>query len=219
MQLKDYVAVVRKRWWVFLLCVAVTASAAYGFSKLETPMYRSAVKLYVQPSRSDLGLTLTAQNLVRQYSQLLSSDRFMRRIDEQLNLDLPPPLLRSRIKASGTADNLAIEIQADSPIPDQARDIAGALAAEFVADQERRMAALDRVDRIQILMYDDPSVPVINSPQTRLNVIAGAALGLLIAVAIVFILEYIDDTIKNDDDVERFVSLPVIGSIPTISVR
>jgi capsular polysaccharide biosynthesis protein len=217
LQIKDYVGVVRKRWYLFLVCIVIFSSAAFIFSRFQTPMYRSTAKLYVMPSRSDLGLTLTAQNLVRQYSQLLASDRFLNEIDRRLQLDTPPPLLRSRINAAGTADNLAIEIQADWPNPEDATRIAGALAREFMSDQERRMAARDSADRIEVLMYDDATPAVLNRPQTRTNVIAGGLLGLLIAVIIAFVLEYLDDTIKDPDDVDRYVDLPVVGNIPTIT--
>jgi len=33
---------------------------------------------------------------------------------------------------------------------------------------------------------------------------------------IAFFLEYLDDTIKSSQDVEHYVAVPVVGSIPTI---
>ena len=41
MQLQDYINVLVKRWWVVLLVAASAAVAAYGFSKAQTPMFRS----------------------------------------------------------------------------------------------------------------------------------------------------------------------------------
>lgn len=218
MQIRDYLAVITKRWWLFAICIVVLAAAAYGFSRLQEPMYRSTVRLYVMPSRSDLGLTLTAQNLVRQYSQLLASDRFLNEVDRNLQLDTPPALLRSRLSAAGTADNLAIEVQVDWPNTSDPPRIANALAREFIQDQERRMASRDSADKIDVLLYDDATPAFLQRPQTRNNVIAGAALGIIIAAVIAFVLEYLDDTIKDARDVDRFLDTPTVGTIPTIEV-
>ncbi len=43
--------------------------------------------------------------------------------------------------------------------------------------------------------------------------IAGV-LGLMLGMFLVFLLEYLDNTIKTPEDVERYLGLPVIGTIP-----
>jgi capsular polysaccharide biosynthesis protein len=52
-------------------------------------------------------------------------------------------------------------------------------------------------------------------PNTKINVLAAALLGAVLAVLVCFGLEYLDDTLKTPGDIERFAELPVIGSIPT----
>ena len=216
MPIRDYIAVFRRRWWLFLLLAALAAATAYGISKAQQPIYRSTAKLYLMPSRLDLGLTITGQNLVRQYSQLLTSDRFLQKVNEDLRLDLPMPVLRERLHASGTSDNLAIQLEADHPDPAKAKQLAGALAREFIRDQERRMAGVELRDRIEVTAYDEATAPVLHRSQTRLNVIAAVVLGLVVAALGAFAWEYLDDTVKDAGDVERYVALPVLGSVPTI---
>lgn len=216
MPIRDYFAVLRRRWWLFILLAALAAATAYGISKAQQPIYRSTAKLYLMPSRLDLGLTITGQNLVRQYSQLLTSDRFLQKVNEDLRLDLPLPVLRERLHASGTSDNLAIQLEADHPDPAKARQLAAALAREFIRDQERRMASVELRDRIEVTMYDEPTPSILYRPQTRLNVIAAVVLGLVVAALAAFAWEYLDDTVKSAEDVERYVALPVLGSVPTL---
>jgi capsular exopolysaccharide synthesis family protein len=45
----------------------------------------------------------------------------------------------------------------------------------------------------------------------------GSVIGLAIAAAIAFLLEYIDDTVKTSEDVQRVLDLPTLGAIPKIS--
>jgi capsular polysaccharide biosynthesis protein len=44
--------------------------------------------------------------------------------------------------------------------------------------------------------------------------LAGAILGLIVGLVLAFVLEYLDDTLKTSEDVERIVGLPTLGAIP-----
>jgi capsular exopolysaccharide synthesis family protein len=59
-----------------------------------------------------------------------------------------------------------------------------------------------------------PTTPI--SPNTRLNVLLAASIGFILAVGGAFLLEYLDDTIKTGDDVDRVLKLPTLGAITQI---
>lgn len=59
-----------------------------------------------------------------------------------------------------------------------------------------------------------PTTPV--SPDTRLNVLLAATIGFLLAAGAAFLLEYLDDTIKTGEDVERVLQTSVLGAIARI---
>lgn len=214
MQITDYLKVLTKHWWVFVLVALIASGSAYVYSKLQEPMFRSSARLYVTPRRPDYGGSMFVQNIIRQYSQQLQSDKFLNTVSEQLKLDLPAATLRKRLHTSGTADNMAIEFQMDDPDPARAQAIAKALAMQFLAEQQVRMAEVDKADKIDVYMYDDPKPGTLTWPTTKTNVMAAGILGLLLGGIIAFSIEYLDDTIKTSDDVERYVALPVVGSIP-----
>jgi succinoglycan biosynthesis transport protein ExoP len=54
-------------------------------------------------------------------------------------------------------------------------------------------------------------------PNLLRNLLIGLAAGLFLGLCIVFILEFIDDSIKFPDEVERILGLPLMGIIPRIS--
>lgn len=219
MRLRDYGRVLARRWWIILLCALVAGAAAYAYSKQQEVLYRSTAKIYVTPANNDYGLTLVTQNLIIQYSQQLRSDRFIDEVNEKLRLDLPRDKLRERINVAGTADNLAIQVSVDDPFPDQAQAIASSLARSFIENHEASQESrrLEPRDRIALTMYDEPQAGVLSQPKTRTNVLAALVLGVLIGGIIAFGLEFLDDTIKDTEDVERFIALPSIGSIPRIT--
>jgi polysaccharide biosynthesis transport protein len=66
-----------------------------------------------------------------------------------------------------------------------------------------------------LLTVVDPAVPPAApaSPRVLLNTLLAALVGLLLAVGVAFLVEYLDDTLKSPDDVEGLVGLPTLGTI------
>lgn len=62
-----------------------------------------------------------------------------------------------------------------------------------------------------------PSKPI--RPQPVTNTALGGVIGLLLAGGIIFLFEYLDDSIKNADDVERLLGIPVIGYIGQVATK
>ena len=73
----------------------------------------------------------------------------------------------------------------------------------------------DSLPQDSIIIVDDPVLsesPV--SPNVRLNLMLGAAVGLLFGIGIAFFLEYLDTSVKSLEDVERYLQVPVLAVIP-----
>nr|WP_276537088.1 GNVR domain-containing protein [Anaerosalibacter massiliensis] len=70
-----------------------------------------------------------------------------------------------------------------------------------------------KVENIQVIdRAQEPEEPI--KPRPKLNMAIAGVLGLMISIFLVFILEYLDNTIKTPDDVEYHLGLPIIGTIP-----
>jgi polysaccharide biosynthesis transport protein len=66
-----------------------------------------------------------------------------------------------------------------------------------------------------ISIVDRPTRPLFpSSPNLPLNVIMALMAGILLGCLIALILDYVDDTFKSPEDVERDVGMPVIGVVP-----
>lgn len=62
-----------------------------------------------------------------------------------------------------------------------------------------------------------PSRPF--KPNLRLNMLLALVLGLLGGVGLAFLLEHLDDTFKQPDEVEKRLNLPVLGIIPMLAQK
>jgi succinoglycan biosynthesis transport protein ExoP len=70
---------------------------------------------------------------------------------------------------------------------------------------------------VQIEPAAAPTIPI--QPQPIRNGLLGGATGLLIMGAIAFLIEYLDDTLKSPEDIEKQFGLPVIGFIAHFDPR
>lgn len=61
----------------------------------------------------------------------------------------------------------------------------------------------------------EPKTPV--KPRKMLNLAVSGVLGLFVSVLLVFILEYLDNTIKDQEDVQKYLNLGTLGMIPLVA--
>jgi non-specific protein-tyrosine kinase len=57
------------------------------------------------------------------------------------------------------------------------------------------------------------------SPDVQMNVLLAAGVGLILALVLVTILEYVDDTLKSEDDLEQALGLTPLGAVYRMKVR
>jgi capsular polysaccharide biosynthesis protein len=214
-QIRDYWSIISKRWWLILLVAIAAVGVTVGYAKLQQPTYRATVKLTVTPSRYDYGLTMVIESLLRQYSQRIQTDKLADAVNDRLQLLLPAEKLRGKIKVSPVAEDYILMITVDDTDPNRARDIAFVWADEFVKEQQILMAPVQPTDRIEVAVLDKPAPGDLFFPKTKQLAVAAAALGLVLGLVLAFLLEYLDDTLKTTEDVERYLTLPVLGSIPS----
>jgi capsular polysaccharide biosynthesis protein len=221
LELRDYVKVLRKRWWVIALVALIAIASAYGFSKTQPTIWRSTVKLSIEPSRpSDYGQVLAIKQILRSYAQKLTSGIMAQKVIDQLQLDIRPETLLSQVAVSPDEADYTIQIEAKDQNGATAVRIVQTFAELFVEQRQIENLVVNQQDRILTSVADNPAAPDIFSPKTSINMLAGAVLGALLGVIILFALEWLEsDVVRSNEDVERYIGLAVIGSIPTITTR
>jgi len=94
--------------------------------------------------------------------------------------------------------------------------IANGIAATF----QQEIKTIMSVDNVQILAEAKvPAVPSPVKPKPYLNIAIAFVVGLMASVGIIFLLEYLDNTIKTEQDVEQILGLSVLGAIATIDYK
>ncbi len=82
--------------------------------------------------------------------------------------------------------------------------------------KEADLSALVRSNNIRILDAAlEPFSPI--RPNVATNMLLSLVIGLLGGIGLALAIEYLDDTLKTHDDIERFLALPVLGVIPRLT--
>jgi capsular polysaccharide biosynthesis protein len=214
MSLSEYFRILRRWGWVLILATLLTAGAAYVFSRIQTPIYRSTIEVGVQPTRPDLGLTTSAKTLLRYYVSVIDTETYAQKVITDLHLDRSRTSLLSDVTIASDDSRFVITIDVKNPNGDVANSIAAAWAGEFKTWRDAENAKVQLTDKVDALILDAPQY-ALYSPNTKINAAAGAILGLLLGGVVVFGVEYLESgVIRSSDDVERALNLSVLGAIP-----
>ncbi|MEI4768799.1 Wzz/FepE/Etk N-terminal domain-containing protein [Psychrobacillus sp. FJAT-51614] len=220
--LQDLFKTLKKRMLLILLTtfLAVAVAGVISFFVL-TPIYQSSTQILVNQEKVDV-TTLNSQDietnlqLINTYNVIIKSPAILSKVIEELDLDTTPAALTNQITVKNEQESQVVNITVQDANPHKAVDIANTTASVF----QREITNLMNVNNVSILtpalLGENPS-PV--KPDPMLNMAIAAVIGLMLGVGIAFLLEYLDTTVKNEQDVEDLLNLPILGLISPISEK
>lgn len=221
MNSKKYGQAFRRFWYVVVIATIVGAIAGYGLSQLATPVYTATSSLYFSLSfagtATDLsqGATYT-QNQMLSFAQLAESPAVLQPVIDDLNLGETPGQLASAITVSTPQNTVILQIAVADTSPKQAAAIANAVAANLSSTVEQ-IAPKSATDKTTVSVRVIARAPVpeaASSPNTRLNVLSGLLLGLIVGALIVVLRETFDTRVHNAETAVEVAKAPLVGSIP-----
>lgn len=201
---------------IIVLAAVLGAAIAFTYTKfLVSPVYQSKTQVYVTNNK----LTTTDQinvndlqssnYLTKDYMILVKSNPVLDKVIADLGLKMSTSELAGKIHVSTPTDTRILTIAVNDTDPIMAKKIADAVREASKA-QIQAVMGIETVNTVEEAKL--PENPV--SPNTKMNVLIGFILGFVIAVALVIIRFMLDDSIKAQEDVEKYLGLSVLGLIP-----
>ncbi|MGE6754773.1 YveK family protein [Rossellomorea sp. NPDC071047] len=218
--LKELIQTLKKRMSliIILTLMAVLVSAAISYFVL-TPIYQSSTQLLVNKSKDDqqsfnVGEVQTNLQLINTYNVIMKSPAILDIVIDDLKLDMTTGALNEKVTVQSEKDSQVVNISVQDEDPKQAAAIANKIAEVF----QTEIVKIMNVDNVSILakaeLGENPS-PI--KPQPLLNIAIALVVGLMAGVGLAFLLEFLDNTVKTEQDIEKGLELPVLGVIPTIT--
>ena len=222
MEIKAYLNILIKRLWIVTLIPLLAAAAAFivSFYVLE-PVYESSMTLYVMNKVSDSRLKLAyddilaSQQLIKDCRELIKSKSMSKAAIEQLQITyLTPEDLAKKIIVNLKNDTRILEIKVRDANAVRAKEIVEKVSSLFV----KRVQDLMLLEKVDVV--DEAEIPVKPvEPKHLFNILVSLFTALILVVGTVFSLEHMDDTIKDLEDVEKYLGLKVIATIPLLKME
>lgn len=218
-ELKEYLRIVRKRLWLIVAMVAIAASAAAVVSYFVlTPVYSASTKIIVNKSSDSTGTTVQDLNtvtmnirLVDTYKEIIKTTGIMDKVAAKFpEFGLTGEQMIGKVRVSSVNDTQVMTLSVEDPSHETAVRLVNAITEVF----KEEIPQIMKVDNVTIL---SPAKPLDNPapvrPNPKLNMMIAVVVSLMLAIGVAFLLEYLDDTIKSEKDVEQILAVPLLATI------
>lgn len=225
LDLRQYWEILRKRWLIVVAVplIAALSSGLISFLILK-PVYQASTTLIVGKKASESGQAAIQMldnsvlqanlQLAKTYGTIAQSRTVGQNVLNELKLPMTVAGLNSQISVNSVKNTEILEIQVNNQNPELAATIANTVAQEF----SKAVIEIKKVDSVSIVdKAVTPTSPI--KPNKKLNVLIAFVVGLMASVGLVFLMEYLDNTVKTTNDVETLLGIPVLGLIPNYQIE
>lgn len=185
-----------------------------------TPQYTATVKLHAWSnsdnflndrssiSRSDYE---ASEMLVNTYLVVVTSTTYLEKVADEAGGGITAEKLSKMLSCSQIEDTTAFKISITSTDKVRAAEI-----ANIVADTcPEEIVRVLKVGGVEVIDYaKEPTKP--SSPSLKKNVLIGFMAGFALSFLLFFIKDLFDTSIKNEEDLVREFTIPIIGTVPKL---
>ncbi len=226
MELRQYWHVVWKRVWIVVVIVLVVFGASLLLRATPPPVYQATIRFLVGISPEERQgeyytydryyTWLASEYLADDFSEVVKYSTFAQDVSARLaqgdsSLVLPPGVIQGATVAEKQHRILTLYLTWGDP--DQLAAIAEA-AAQVLQEEGPGYFAQVGVGGAQVAVIDAPVVMLVpGSLRERLDLPIRLFLALLAGLALTFLLDYLDDTVRDRRELET-MGLTVLAEIP-----
>ncbi len=221
LDLRDYFQIVRKRLWMIVSIVIVACVLAGIYSLyIKNPVYEASTKIIVNqtPTQAsvaqlDLNQINTNIQLINTYKEIIKTPAILDVVAKnypQFGLTAEEMLKKVNVSSVNNTQVMTLVVRDNSY--QRAAEIVNAISLVF----KQEIPSLFNVQNVSILneaKLNPPVAPGPVEPNVVMNLAIALIVSLMIGLGIAFLLEYLDDTLKTEDDIKKYLGLPTIAMI------
>lgn len=211
--LREVFFAIRRKFLVIIATGLFFGCLACIFTKFfMTPVYTSTSSMLVLTKETTLASLADLQmgsQLTNDYRILITSRPVVEEVIGNLNLDTDYKTLTEDITVENPSDTRILNISVDNHDAELAAEIVNeisSVSSEFIGD---------KMEVTPPKIIEKGEIPTLKSgPSMTKNTLLGILIGLLISGGIVVVMTIMDDTIKCEDDIEKYLGIPMLASVP-----
>ena len=211
--LLELAGVLWRKFWAIVVCLVIGAVLAGGYTKLMvTPQYTATSMIYILGQTTSISSVADLQlssELTADFTIMAKSRPVIQSVIKELDLDMSYEQLVEAVNLENPTDSHILKIHVTNSDPKLAKTISNAMA-EAVAENISSVMATDKPSIAEKAIT--PKAP--SSPNLTKNIAMGGIVGVAIAVAIIVLGYLMDDTIKTEEDVRKYLQMNTLAEIP-----
>ncbi|MFT8362243.1 MAG: Wzz/FepE/Etk N-terminal domain-containing protein [Sporolactobacillus sp.] len=212
--LKEIFLILKKRWLLIIVLTLFAGAAGAAVTiYLMTPEYGASTRILVNQSggKAAYGSDAVATNveLVNTYSELITDPIVLNQVIQKQHLHLPVSGLQNMLDEETSENSQIFTIKITSASREESVHLVNGIAAAF-KDQVHHMMHLDNVSLLAPATVERSWLV---SPSLSKNLTIALVLGIIVSISLALFLEYMDNSIKEEEDITQRLQLPVIGLI------
>lgn len=203
--LKEQFNLVKKRIWVLVLITVLTTSI--GILKntfFTTPLYQSSTRIII---RAD-------QEQMKTLQVLIKDSIVLQKVAEELNINRSPEVLAQQINVGSIESSQVVRINVIDTDPKIAAEIANTTAKVYKSEVPNIIGFRN----VKLLTEAKINPYPINSSQTRTLIIA-IFIGIILGIGLIYFLDILDDSIRQNDEIESILGFPILGTVPKMNKK
>lgn len=207
-----------KKRWILIVSITLVATLISGVLSFFVikPTYETSTKVFIGKEESGTEGYNTNdiqmyQKLLKTYAETIKTNEVLQGAINNTNSDLTVSSVKGALTVTPVADTQILQIKYQNKSPEVAKEILEGITNEFVI-LAKELVPNGNVRVIEAVQL--PENPV--APNKKMNVAIAFLLGLMVSVGLVFLIEYLDNTFKSKEELERELDIPVVGIIPEV---
>ncbi|MBD7911786.1 YveK family protein [Clostridium cibarium] len=218
-KVEDIIDALKSRWQLIvgITLVATILATVVSFFLIK-PKYEASTKLFIGKESGESSSqnynsndVQMYQNLIKTYADIVTTNDLVNRAIENKGLNLKSQSVVEGLKVEPITSTQILKITYKSGSKQEARDVVAAITDEFVKTSNELIANAN-VKVVESVTL--PESPV--SPNKKLNIAIALVLGFMAGVGLALLLEFLDNTFKDKEQIENIVGVPVLGTIPNL---
>ena len=209
----EIIFALKKRWKIiFATTISFTVLVTLITFFFIDPVYEVHTKVFIgkdAEANYDSNDVQMYQNLLLTYAQILKTEDLIGTSLNNVDSDMTVEDVMEAITVEPITDTQILQIKLVGKDKDDLAVVLESVTEEFIKES-REIVPNGNVKIIRHVK--EAQGPI--SPNKKMNIALGFLIGLVSGMAIVFLIEYMNNTYKNKEEVERNLKLPVLGVIP-----
>ncbi|VUX23591.1 Capsular polysaccharide type 8 biosynthesis protein cap8A [Dorea longicatena] len=204
--------VIWQKIWAVIMCFVIGAVLFGGYTKMMvTPQYTATSMIYIlgrTTSISSVAELQLSSALTADFTIMAKSRAVINGVIKEMDLNMTYDQLKNSVNITNPSDSHILQIEVTNPDPKLAKDISNTMA-NAVAENIASVMATDKPSIAEKAVT--PGAP--SSPNLMKNIAMGGIVGAALAVGLIVLGYMMDDTIKTEEDVRKYLQINTLASV------